>query len=75
MANHKPNKIVSGIKRRRKQFAAAHDKGMKALHTHDYDALGEAILEERQIIEEQAVLVRAVSPLKAKRKNVRKARR
>ena len=75
MARRKANTIASGIKRRRQQFAAAHDKGMRALRTHDYDSLGEAILEERKIIEEQAALVQAAATLTAKRKPTRKAKR
>lgn len=55
---------VSGIKRRKQQFAAAHVKGMEALRTKDYDALGDAILEERKLIQQQALLVKAVATAK-----------
>ena len=75
MAKPKTSTVVRGIKQRREKFAAAHVKGMRALQTHDYDALGEAILEERKIIEEQAVLVQAAATFKAKRKPAKKAKR
>ena len=75
MAKPKTSPVVSGIRQRRKKFAAAHDKGMRALRAHDYDALEEAILEERKIIEEQAMLVQAAGMPKAKRKPAKKAKR
>jgi hypothetical protein len=65
----KTKKVVSDVKERRKRFAAAHEKGMRALRTHDYDALGEAIREERKLIEEQAVQVRAAAARTPRRKS------
>ena len=69
MAKTKTKKVVSDVKDRRKRFAAAHEKGMRALRTHDYNALGEAILEERKLIEEQAVQERAAAARTPKRKS------
>ena len=37
---------------RKARFEAAHAKGMEALANHDYQALSEAIQEEREVIDE-----------------------
>lgn len=37
---------------RKKRFAAAHAKGMKALKEHDFPALDDALVEERTIVSE-----------------------
>lgn len=57
---------------RKKRFDAAHEKGMDALRRGDYEALDEAVKEERQIITEQRVVIRAFSPRKKNPKATRK---
>ena len=66
---------VSGSKQRKKRYDAAHAKGMTALHMRDYEALEEAILEERKIIQEQASALKAVSTPKPARRSKARAKR
>jgi len=51
------NGPVEIIKRLRKEFRAAHVKGMNALRSGDYQAFGEAIETERKLFEQQKSLV------------------
>ena len=44
-------------KQLRVKFDAVHVKGMKALRQHDYATLGDAIAEERNILQAQADLI------------------
>jgi hypothetical protein len=43
---------------RNDQFKAAHRKGMAALKTGDYRALGDAINRERELIDEQTSIIK-----------------
>jgi hypothetical protein len=60
---------------RKKRFDAAHAKGMKALHDGDYNALDEAIREEREIVKENARLLAARSESLEKRKTLKGTKR
>ena len=44
----------------KKDFDAAHEKGMESLARGDYNALTDAILQERAIIEEQSRLLKEI---------------
>ncbi len=61
------------IRREKQRFIAAHQKGMKALKTHDFAALNEAIQEEREIIHKQAALVKRIKGTTLTRKAAKKA--
>lgn len=54
------------VARLKKRFRRAHHEGMSALETGDYAALGKAIERERDIIDEQTVMLRAAGVLRAR---------
>ena len=54
-----PKNVRAVASERKKQFDAAHKKGMAALKRHDFRVVGEVIEEERRIIEEQAAIIDA----------------
>ena len=53
----KQTKAKSRTVQLKAKFDAVHAKGMKALRTHDYDTLDDAIAEEKNILQAQGDLI------------------